>query len=113
MTSCSCIQSITQSAPAKVWPCPKGYVEAAIAANAEVLITDVVMGSMSGIEAAIRILRDRPDCKIILSSGRSTTANLIKESEAQGYQFEILDKPVHPAIVLDRLAAWQRAQDGV
>jgi len=25
MMSCSCIQSITQSTPAKVWPYPKGY----------------------------------------------------------------------------------------
>ena len=85
-------------------------VEAATASNADVLITDVVMGTMSGIEAAIRILRNRPDCKVILSSGESKTVNLLRESEEQGYHFEILPKPVPPAILLDRLAAWQRAQ---
>jgi CheY-like chemotaxis protein len=88
-------------------------VEAAIASNIDVLITDIAMGGMSGIEAAIRILRTRPACKIILFSGQSSTVNLLQESEAQGcYHFEILAKPVHPAILLDHLAAWQRAQVG-
>jgi CheY-like chemotaxis protein len=87
-------------------------VETAIASNADVLITDVMMGGISGIEAAVRILRDRPACKIILFSGQSTTANLLQESEAQGYHFEILAKPVHPSVVLDRLAVWQHAQVG-
>ena len=88
-------------------------VETAIASNTDVLITDVVMGGISGIEAAVRILRNRPACKIILFSGQSTTVNLVQEAEAQGYHFEILAKPVNPAIILDLLAAWRRAQDGV
>ena len=87
-------------------------VEAAIASNTDVLITDIVMGGVSGIEAAVRILRTRPACKIILFSGQSTTANLLQESEAQGYHFEILAKPVRPAVLLDRLTAWRRAKDG-
>jgi CheY-like chemotaxis protein len=88
-------------------------VEAAIASNIDALITDIVMGGMSGIEAAIRILRDHPDCKIILFSGQSTTANLLQESEAQGYHFDILAKPINPTILLDLLAVWQRAQDAL
>jgi CheY-like chemotaxis protein len=87
-------------------------VEAAVASNTDVLITDIVMGGMSGIEAAVRILRNLPACKIILFSGQSTTADLLQESEAQGYHFEILAKPINPTILLDLLAAWQRAQDG-
>jgi CheY-like chemotaxis protein len=85
-------------------------VEAARPSSIDVLITDIVMGGMSGIEAAIRILRNRPACKIILFSGQSTTVNLLRESEEQGYHFEILPKPVPPAILLEHLAAWQRAQ---
>jgi CheY-like chemotaxis protein len=88
-------------------------VETAIASNADVLITDVMMGGISGIEAAIRILRNRPACKIILLSAQSSKANLLQEPEAKGYHFEILAKPVHPAILLDRLMAWQRTQVGV
>jgi CheY-like chemotaxis protein len=88
-------------------------VETAIASNTDVLITDVMMGGISGIEAAVRILRNRPACKIILFSDQSTTVNLVQEAEARGYHFEILAKPVHPAILLDRLAAWQRALGGV
>jgi len=82
-------------------------VETAITSNTDVLITDVVMGGISGIEAAVRILRNRPACKIILFSGQAGTANLIEESEAQGYDFEIFNKPVHPTVLLNCLAAWQ------
>ena len=88
-------------------------VEAAIASNTDVLITDIAMGGMSGIEAAIRISKNRPACKIILFSGQSTTVNLLQESVAQGYHFEILAKPINPTILLDCLAEWRRAQDGV
>ena len=81
--------------------------EQAIAVAAEVrpdvLISDVVLRGISGIEAAIRILGDAPDCKVILFSGQAATLDLLRDSQARGYQFEILPKPVHPQVLLDRL----------
>jgi CheY-like chemotaxis protein len=71
----------------------------------DVLISDVFMGGMSGIDAAILISESLPHCKVILFSGNATTANLLEKSEVQGYCFEVLSKPVHPKVLIDRLAA--------
>ena len=80
-------------------------VEAAVAMRPDVLISDVVMGRMSGIEAAIEICRTLPECRVILVSGQSITAELLKDALARGHSFEVLTKPVHPQELLDRLEA--------
>lgn len=67
------------------------------------LITDVVMTDISGIEAAIEIEAMLPDSKILLFSGQAATANLLEKARAQGHEFEILAKPVQPTDLLARL----------
>jgi CheY-like chemotaxis protein len=69
----------------------------------DVLISDVVMDGMTGIEAAIRISELVPHCKIILFSGQASTADLLQRAEAKGHCFELLVKPVHPRALLERL----------
>lgn len=71
----------------------------------DVLITDVVMPGIDGIEAAIHIQAIVPRCRIILFSGQASTADLLERAEAKGHHFEILTKPVHPQVLLDHLAA--------
>ena len=67
------------------------------------LISDVVMTGISGIEAAIEIGAILPDCKILLFSAQAATVNLLEKARAQGHEFEILSKPVHPSDLLARL----------
>lgn len=67
------------------------------------LITDVVMPGINGIEAAIEIGAMLPNCKILLFSGQAATVSLLEEARAQGHEFEILAKPVHPSDLLARL----------
>lgn len=71
----------------------------------DVLITDVMMGGISGIEAAMRITKILPACRIILFSGQAATADLLARAEAKGQHFELLSKPVHPKVLLSHLAA--------
>jgi CheY-like chemotaxis protein len=80
-------------------------VEAAGQLRPNVLISDVVMGGMSGIEAAILISSALPECKILLFSGNASTADLLQHAQAKGYRFEMLAKPVHPQVILDHLTA--------
>ena len=69
----------------------------------DMLISDVIMTGMTGIEAAIAT-RDRlPHCKILLFSGQAATADLLEKARAQGHEFEILAKPVHPTDLLAKL----------
>ena len=69
----------------------------------EMLISDVIMGGLNGIDAAIRIRELLPKIKILLFSGQAATADLLEKARAQGYEFEILAKPVHPQDLLARL----------
>jgi|SRR6187402_248240 len=67
------------------------------------LISDVIMTGMTGIEAAIEIRNRLPKCKILLFSGQAATADLLEKARAQGHEFEILAKPVHPTDLLAKL----------
>ena len=78
-------------------------LESAAQFRPDVLITDVVMGEMSGIEAAIHISQVLPQCKIILFSGQAATADLVSQAGSSIHQFEILSKPVHPQVLVDRI----------
>ncbi|MFZ0304248.1 MAG: response regulator [Terracidiphilus sp.] len=69
----------------------------------DMLISDVIMADLNGIDAAIRIRKLRPGIKILLFSGQAATADLLEKARAQGYEFEILAKPVHPQDLLSRL----------
>jgi CheY-like chemotaxis protein len=78
-------------------------VEAAVALQPHILISDIVMGKMSGIEAAILVAQSNPHCRILLFSGQPATAELLGRANAAGHFFEVLAKPVHPTVLLELL----------
>ncbi|MGB7984291.1 MAG: response regulator [Terracidiphilus sp.] len=80
-------------------------VELAAEFKPEMLISDVIMAGLSGIDAAIQIRTLFPQVKILLFSGQAATADLLEKARAQGYEFDILSKPVHPQDLLARLRA--------
>jgi CheY-like chemotaxis protein len=79
-------------------------IDTATQLSPDVLISDVVMEGMTGIDAAIRISQLVPSCRIILFSGQAATADLLQQAEADGHHFEILAKPIHPRALLQCLA---------
>ena len=81
-------------------------IEESVLLAPDVLITDVVMSGMSGIDLAIHISNTVPTCKIILFSGQAQTANLLAEAQQRGYRFELLQKPVHPQVILQSLSEY-------
>jgi len=78
-------------------------VEAADSFQPNMLISDVIMTGITGIEAAIEVRAKLPSCKILLFSGQAATADLLEKARAQGHEFEILAKPVHPTDLLAKL----------
>lgn len=78
-------------------------VESARALRPDLIISDVIMPDMDGIEAAINIRGFLPNCKILLFSGQAATADLLENARARGHEFEILGKPVHPSDLLAKL----------
>lgn len=80
-----------------------GAVERARQEKPDLIISDVIMPDMNGIEAAIKIRAILPDCKILLFSGQAATADLLEKARLEGHEFEILAKPVHPQDLLAKL----------
>ncbi len=78
-------------------------VESARSLQPDLIISDVIMPDMDGIQAAIKIRAFLPNCKILLFSGQAATADLLENARAQGHEFEILGKPVHPSDLLAKL----------
>jgi DNA-binding response OmpR family regulator len=67
------------------------------------LLTDVMMPGMNGIELAIEVRKRNPACKVLLFSGVAQSAHLLEDARKMGYDFELLAKPIHPADLLARL----------
>jgi CheY-like chemotaxis protein len=81
----------------------EGAVEMATTFEPDMLISDVIMADLNGIDAAIRIRELLPKIKILLFSGQAATADLLDDARKKGYEFEILAKPVHPQDLLNKL----------
>jgi DNA-binding response OmpR family regulator len=80
----------------------EGALELALLNPPELLISDVMLPGMSGIELALSIRRIYPDCKVLLFSGQAATSELLSSAARAGHRFEMLRKPVHPATFLAR-----------
>ena len=79
----------------------------------EMIISDVILPDMNGIDLAITIRRIFPDCKIILFSGQASTADLLAAANSDGHHFVLLNKPVHPTDLLARISAGLRPERAV
>jgi DNA-binding NtrC family response regulator len=71
-------------------------LEMALISPPELLITDVVLPGMSGIELALAVRHIFPDCKVLLISGQASTAGLMTHAQRAGHSFTLLQKPMHP-----------------
>ena len=71
--------------------------------NPDAVIMDVVMPGISGIAAGIEMRKQSPNCRVILFSGQTSTADLLNEARAQGHEFEVLQKPIKPEVLLAQL----------
>lgn len=69
----------------------------------DILISDIVMGPMSGVELAIRLSTDLPGCRLILISGQSGNYNIPAQMSGRGYRFEFLEKPITPQRLLSHI----------
>lgn len=83
--------------------CSAEALEIARTFRPNLLISDVIMDGMSGIQAAVRIKMMLPGIRVFLLSGQIATLELLDKERAGGLGFEILTKPVHPRELIRRL----------
>jgi DNA-binding NtrC family response regulator len=79
---------------------PVKALEAAEQIAPHLVISDVVMPEMSGVDLAMRILAVCPECRILLFSGQAATHDFLVESRKAGYGFNVTPKPIHPQDLL-------------
>jgi DNA-binding NtrC family response regulator len=88
---------------AKFFTCPLAALAAARSESPDLVISDVAMPGISGVDLAIQIRAQYPSCKILLFSGQAATLDLLEDARAQGYDFRLLQKPVHPSEFLSEI----------
>jgi len=69
----------------------------------DLVISDVVMPRMNGVDMAIAIRKEFPNARILLFSGQAVSADMLDEARGRGYDFELLAKPVHPNELLQKV----------
>jgi DNA-binding NtrC family response regulator len=82
---------------------PDKAITAATETAPQLLVTDVAMPGMTGIDLAIHFRSEHPDCKILLFSGQASTADLLNDARGRGFDFDLLSKPIHPGDLLAKL----------
>ena len=87
-------------------------LEIALLRPPEMLITDVALPGMNGIELAVTVKRIYPDCRILLFSGQAATSDLLATAGRAGHHFTLLNKPVPPQDLLTIVAENLRAKNG-
>ncbi len=70
----------------------------------DLVLSDVVMPGLNGVQAAMKIRALCPECEVLLFSGMATTSDLLAEARAGGEDFELISKPVHPKDLLHRVS---------
>jgi CheY-like chemotaxis protein len=62
----------------------------------EILLSDVIMPGVNGVEAAKIALSHCPDLKIVLFSGQAASLDLVDKANEAGFDFQLLAKPIEP-----------------
>ena len=84
-------------------------IELAKTLRPAIVLSDVIMPGMNGVETGIKIREIVPDCSIILFSGQAATVDLLEQARERGHRFDILAKPIKPehliGIIRSKLAS--------
>ncbi len=92
----------------------KSALEVARRIPPDLLLTDVAMPGMNGIDLATAIRQIFPKCGVLLFSGEALTADSLDAARVARQEFTILTKPLHPTELLARVSdslqsrAWRK-----
>jgi two-component system C4-dicarboxylate transport response regulator DctD len=82
---------------------PLKALEAARFRTPDIIISDVDMPELTGIDLAILMATHFPSVQILLFSGQDKAATLLQIAQRKGHHFRLLQKPVHPAVMLEEV----------
>jgi DNA-binding NtrC family response regulator len=82
-------------------------LEMARAITPQILISDVLLTKMNGVDLAVAIKSRAPDCQIILFSGQADSLGLLATARNAGHSFTLLQKPVQPMDLFAQLSEFR------
>ncbi len=71
-----------------------GALTSALELKPDLVLSDVVMPRMNGVQLAIELKEKLPSTAVLLFSGNVATAEILEEARTHGHDFKILAKPV-------------------
>jgi CheY-like chemotaxis protein len=66
------------------------------AAQPDLLLIDMILPGMNGMEVAQAACAALPNCRILLFSGQAAASDLLEKGRTEGQSFPILAKPIPP-----------------
>jgi DNA-binding response OmpR family regulator len=79
-------------------------MDVAIASPPHLLLTDVAMPGMNGIDLAMAVADALPETRVLLFSAHASSLDLT-EARSAGFDFSLMAKPMHPRDMLKRVSA--------
>jgi DNA-binding response OmpR family regulator len=71
--------------------------------NPDIVLSDVIMPLLNGVELAISVRKILPETAILLFSSQAATEDILEDARQEGYFFEIVGKPIQPEELVYRL----------
>jgi DNA-binding NtrC family response regulator len=69
----------------------------------DMLLSDVRMPEVDGVQTAVAISKLFPQCQCLLFSGHVNSKSLIDDFREKGHKFEFFEKPLHPQELISKL----------
>jgi CheY-like chemotaxis protein len=67
------------------------------------VLADIIMPDISGVEVAIQLTTEDPDCRAVLFTGWTGAMELVQIAKEIGFEFEVWPAPIHPQSLLERV----------
>ena len=79
-------------------------LEMAFEKRPDLLVSDIGIREIDGIQLAMAVVNAMPECKVLLFSSYERSAD-VQSAREEGYDFPSLAKPVHPAEMMKQVLA--------
>jgi FixJ family two-component response regulator len=82
---------------------PLDALDAAAVKCPDLLLADIIMPQLNGVDLAIQFSAMHPTCKILLFSGNANSTGLLAIAKAEGHNFYLASKPAHPRELIETI----------